>query len=67
MKLKKDRNLIIKESDQGGACVIIANTYCKETIETMLQDETTYKEIHNGDRNRETLLKIKKTNNKIQK
>ena len=41
------------------------NTYHKEKIETMPQDETTYKETHNGDRNRETLLKIKKQ--KIQK
>ena len=60
MDLKNDEDLIIKESDKGSACVM-DKEYYKNKIELMLQDESTYKEINNNNRNKETLNKIKLT------
>ena len=60
MDLKNDEDLIMKESDKGSACVIMDKEYYKNKIELMLQDESTYKEINNPNKNKETLNKIKK-------
>ena len=41
-------------------CSIYKKEYYKNKIELMLQEENTYKEINNPNKNKETLNKIKK-------
>ena len=45
LELKEDKNLVIKECDKGGACVIMDKQFYCEKMEELLKDETTYKEI----------------------
>ena len=44
LELKEDKNLVIKECDKGGACVIMDKQFYRK-MEELLKDETTYKEI----------------------
>ena len=39
MQLKNDKNLVIKEGDKGGACVIMDKNYYKEKILSLLSDK----------------------------
>ena len=45
LELKEDTNLVIKECDKGGTCVIMDKQFYCEKMEELLKDETTYKEI----------------------
>ena len=45
LDLKEDKNLVIKECDKGGPCVIMDKQFYCEKMEEPLKDETTYKEI----------------------
>ena len=60
IQLKKDNNLVIKEGDKGGACVIMDSDYYKDEITAILNDQMTYKEIGNANIEKEILLKIKR-------
>ena len=42
LNLSRDRNIIIKEADKGGATVRMDSSYCREKIENMLQDKNYY-------------------------
>ena len=44
--LKKDDNLIIKEGDKGGACVIMDKIYYRDKMLALLNDTKTYKCIN---------------------
>ena len=45
MNLKNDKDIIIKESDKGGLCVIMDKTFYYEKMMEMLKDDKTYKEL----------------------
>ena len=45
LELKEHKNLVIKECDKGGACMIMGKQFYCEKMEELLKDETTYKEI----------------------
>ena len=51
--LKKDDNLIIKEGDKGGACVIMDKIYYRDKMLALLNDAKTYKCI-----NKNTIEKV---------
>ena len=46
LNLKKDKALVIKESDKGGACVIMDESFYNDKILEMLNDRETYKELN---------------------
>ena len=43
--LKNDKNLVVKESDQGGACVVMDSEFYGRKMRQILEDETTYKKL----------------------
>ena len=45
MNLKNDKDIIIKESDKGGSCVIMDKTFYYEKMMEMLKDDKTYREL----------------------
>ena len=45
LNLKKDKTLVIKESDKGGACVIMNESFYHDKILEMLNDRETCKEL----------------------
>ena len=45
LNLKKDKTLVIKESNKGGACVIMNESFYNDKILEMLNDCDTYKEL----------------------
>ena len=45
LNLKKDKTLVIKESDKGRACIIIDEPFYNDKISEMLNDRETYKEL----------------------
>ena len=45
LNLKKDKTLVIKESDKGGACAIMDESFYNDKILEMLNDRETYKEL----------------------
>ena len=45
MNLKNDKDIIIKESDKGGLCVIMDKTFYYEKMMEKLKDDKTYKEL----------------------
>ena len=45
MKLKKDDNVVIKECDKGGACVIMDAKFYYEKMCNILDDKETYKKL----------------------
>ena len=45
MVFKNNKNLIFKESDKGGACVIMDSEYYKSKILNILQDKETYSKL----------------------
>ena len=59
IELKKDENLIIKEGDKGGSCVIMDKIYYRDKILTLLSDTKTYTCIDNHTIEKEILNKIK--------
>ena len=59
MNLKNDKDIIIKESDKGGSCVIMDKTFYYEKVMEMLKDDKTYKELPKNIDNA-TMEKIKK-------
>ena len=45
MELKKDENLIINESDKGGACVVMGREFYKQKMLNIVNDRNTHKEL----------------------
>ena len=44
--LKNDKNLVVKESDKGGACVVVMNwKFYDRKMRQILEDEATYKKL----------------------
>ena len=43
--LKNDKNLVVKESDKGGACVAMDSEFYGRKMRQILEDETTYKKL----------------------
>ena len=62
-KLKNNRNLVIKGSDKGGACVIMDSAFYKSKILNILNEQETYKKL---DKNIDNIIlrKIKKLTDK---
>ena len=58
MELKSQDDIIIKQSDKGGACVIMDKTYYYEKVMELLNDRETYQEI-NSNLDKQTHSKIK--------
>ena len=58
-QLKQNENLIIKEGDKGGACVIMDKEYYKTKILLLLSDKNTYRSINNENIEKETMNTIK--------
>ena len=58
MELKSQDGIIIKQSDKGGACVIMDKTYYYEKMMELLNDRETYQEI-NSNLDKQTHSKIK--------
>ena len=58
IELKQDENLIIKEGDKGGSCVIMDKIYYRDKILTLLSDTKTYTCIDNHTIEKEILNKI---------
>ena len=58
MELKSQDDIIIKQSDKGGACVIMDKTYYYEKMMELLNDRETYQEI-NSNLDKQTHSKIK--------
>ena len=64
--LSKDNSIIFKESDKGGAMVLLNSSFYEQRMKTMLNDSETYKEIRNH--NEESVMKkIEKFANKYSK
>ena len=55
--LKNDKNLVVKESDKGGACVVMNSEFYGRKMRQILEDETTYKKL-NKNIDKEVLKKI---------
>ena len=47
-KLKNDKSVIIKESDNSGSCIIMDSQYYKEKMMEELSDTSTYQELENN-------------------
>ena len=58
MELKSQDDIIIKQSDKGGACVIMDKIYYYEKMMKLLNDRETYQEI-NSNLDNQTHSKIK--------
>ena len=43
--IKNDKNLVVKESDKGGACVVMDSEFYGRKMRQILEDETTYKKL----------------------
>ena len=56
--LKQDENLIVKEGDKGGSCVIMEKIYYRDKILTLPSDTKTYKSINNNTIEKEILNEI---------
>ena len=58
MELKSQDDIIIKQSDKGGACVIMDKIYYYEKMMELLNDRETYQEI-NSNLDNQTHSKLK--------
>ena len=58
MNLKNNKDIIIKESDKGGSCVIMDKTFYYEMMMEMLKDKKTCKKLPKNIDN-STMEKIK--------